>query len=184
MRTMIRLSSATAALLLLSPIATADHLQGRQNAQRKAASTAFPTVPSFTQASVTYGHFSKVYPSGYTLPSGATNTATASHSRGTGGRNAGKGRGTTSSQYDADVSQIYYIQSMCAPTITSSLSPTATSVLYIDLHYPCNIVKNATSICRIGESSGKGYNSLSAKGQQECLCDGGAGAAIWKNTVA
>lgn len=175
--------SAAVTLFWLSQSSSASFFHARQ--ESLASSTALPTVPSFTQQSFQYGAYSSVYPSGYTLPSGeasATPTITAVDSATSGGGYYGNGRSA------AQASQARYLQSMCAPDTQA----TATAYPGFDTRYPCNEVLNITYTCIYNvtaeEQPSEGTNGSliqsNPQAQQECLCPGGAGAAIWENVEA
>ena len=174
---------AAVPLLSLSQSASANFLYPRQ--KHVPISSALPTVPSFTQRSVNYGAYSSVYPSGYTLPSGpgkasATPTATADDSRST---DIGNFRGPP-----AEVSQMDYLQNMCAPERPARGRAYAT----LDLNYPCNEVLNITYTCIYNltaeEQPSNGTDGAliesGPEAQQQCLCPGGVGEAIWENVEA
>lgn len=184
--------AAAACLSLIGPTA-ADSLRGRQNSQDSSSSTAFPTVPSFSRNSYTYGWISDLYPSGYTLPTGpfvtvtstASLTATASlttTASATGGRIAGSDGYSYS---PAESSQISYLRSMCHPQPTSDGSRPTPG---FETGFPCNEVTNITHMCVYNERSSGNISSdpteQNSQAQQQCLCPGGPGAAIWENYEA
>jgi len=178
--------AAAACLSLVGPTA-AEFLQGRQNSQDSGSSTAFPTVPSFSQNSYTYGYFSQVYPSGYTVPSGAVDTGTltatlSATASATGSRIAGSNGYIYS---PAESSQLDYIRSMCVPQPTSDGSSSSPG---LDTGFPCNEVKNITFMCVYNEqslvNSSSSLTEQTSQAQQQCLCPGGPGAAIWENAEA
>jgi len=168
---------AAACLSLVGPTA-AEFLQGRQNSQDSGSSTVFPTVPSFSRNSYTYGYFSQVYPSGYTVPSGAIDTKTlTTAASATGSSNGG---GYRSPYSPAESSQSSYLQSMCLPQPTSDGSSSSPG---LDMGFPCNEVKNLTELC-IFKDPRSSPDQQNSQAQQKCLCPGGPGAAIWESSEA
>ena len=179
---------AAVTLFSLSQYASAGFFHARQ--ESLPSSTVLPTVPSFTQTSFQYGVYSSVYPSGYTLPSGprpsgeasATPTMTADSSTSSSGGDFGNGRSP------AQVSQMRYLQSMCAPDTqaTNTASPG------FGTRYPCNEVLNITYTCiynltaeeQPSEGTDGSLIESNPQSQQKCLCPGGVGAAIWENVEA
>jgi len=174
MRTTTTICWAAAACLSLARLAAAEILQGRQNGQESASSTAFPTVPSFSRNSFTYGYFTKVYPTGYTGPSGAVDTATMTK---TASATASSHAGGYGYPYNpAERSQLRYLESMCNPPTINTGSPLS---LHLDLSFPCNELRNITNMC-LYKSPGSSLQQQDSQAQQRCLCPGGPGATIWE----
>lgn len=187
MRTTTTTYWAAAACLSLFAPTVAEFLQGRQQSQDSGSSTVYPTVPSFSRNSYTYGYFSQIYPTGYTVPSGAidtkTLTSTLTAAASPTGSTQGGGYGYPYSP--AESSQVDYLRSMCVPQATSGGSPSSPS---FDTRFPCNEVKNITDMCVYDVQASKnisgGLIEHNPHAQQQCLCPGGPGAAIWENAEA
>lgn len=170
----IYLSWTATVLLALSQSAATTFLQGRQRGP-DSAYTSFPQVPSFTQASLTYGSYLQVYSTGYTVPSDAVDTVTVTATAVASSSSDAFGFG----QSPAERSQIRYLQSICAPSSSNAETE-------FDTRFPCNVVSNLTLTCIFNltsDSSGPDPAELDAQAQQQCLCPGGAGETIWENAA-
>lgn len=187
MRTTTTTYWAAAACLSLFGPTVAEYLQGRENSQDSGFSTVYPTVPSFSRNSYTYGYFSQIYPTGYTVPSGAidTKTLTSTLMATASATVSSHGGGYGYPYSPAESSQADYLGSMCFPQATSGGSPSSPS---FDTGYPCNEVKNITDMCvydvQASMNSSGDLIEQKPQAQQQCLCPGGPGAAIWENAEA
>ena len=139
MRSTISLSLRAVTFITFSHVAIAVILEGRRPVHSEvthAARFTFPTVPSFSAPTFTYGTFSQVYPSGYTLPSAPSITTAASSSAVTtshGGHRIGP---------TLDAEQMY-LSSMCEPQGTHRPK----GLLDWDQRFPCNRVSNSSNTC-------------------------------------
>ena len=135
-----------------------------------------PSVSSFS-----YGDFSDVYPSGYTLPPSPSLTgifASEASAEAAAASKASSAAQASSSSVDEHLSpKNMYLDKMCSP-ISSKGVP--------DQDYPCNKAVTLASTCVYGEDyankSTRGVappypppKDRSAKDQQQCLCPGGKG---------
>ena len=137
-----------------------------------------PTVPSFSGPTFTYGAFTDVYPSGYTLPppfptitstiSGSANPSFSSTVEFLGGGHHAKDS---------------YLRSMCAPRATGN----AKAETGRDQNFPCNRIPNSTYTCifnatiRVVDEDGATLSEVSPQAQQECFCSGGRGNRLWED---
>ena len=147
MRPPISLSLYAATSVILSHVAIAVVLEGRRPAHSEvihaAGVTTFPTVPSFSAPTFTYGAFSQLYPSGYTLPSAPSITTDASSSA------------VTTSHRDYRIgptldAEQTYLSSMCEPQGTHRPK----GLLDWDQRFPCNRVSNSSNTCICKDISG------------------------------
>lgn len=140
MRSTISLSLCAVTSIIFSHAAIAIILEGRRPALSEIAHvarvTTFPTVPSFSAPAFTYGAFSQVYPSGYTLPS-APFITTAASSSAVPTSHRGHGFGST---LDAEE---MYLSSMCEPQGTHRPK----GLWDWDQRFPCNRVSDSSNTC-------------------------------------
>ena len=146
-----------------------------------AAISNLPTVPSFSGPTFTYGAFTEVYPSGYTLPSpfptvtSAVSTSASRSSSSTVGP-VGYGQHTRDS----------YLRSMCAPRATGGAKGDLLET-GLDQKFPCNRVQNSTYTCVFNatyqdvDEDGATLNQVNPQAQQECFCPGGRGYRVWED---
>ena len=142
------------------------------------AITSFPTVPSFSGPTFTYGAFTDVYPSGYTLPPPfPTITSTVSRSANPSFSSTVEFLGYGHHTKDS------YLRSMCAPRATGE--PKAETGW--DQNFPCNRIPNSTYTCifnatfRVVGEDGATLSEVSPHAQQEGFCSGGKGNRLWED---
>lgn len=182
MRSSIEFSFCAFTSVTFSYVTFAVVLEGRDPARsditRAAQATTFPTVPAFSAPSFTYGAFSEIYPSGYTLPTAPFITATASSF--TISKPSGPHELSPS-----EIAEDAYLGAMCAPQPTSSQGLSAG-----DQNFPCNRVTNSSVTCIYNATlqdfddqaeGGQQLRAVSAQAQKDCLCPGGKGERIWEN---
>ena len=148
-----------------------------------AAISNLPTVPSFSGPTFTYGAFTEVYPSGYTLPPPfPTETSAVSES--------------ASSSFTSTVEYLghghntkdVYLRSMCEPRAKATGDPRAEAGR--DPKFPCNRLQNYTYTCvfnatyEVVDEHGASLNEVSPKKQQQCFCSGGRGNGFWEDAAA
>lgn len=202
MRSTISLSLCALTSLTLSHAAIAVILEGRRPAHSEAIHvakvTTYPTVPSFSAPAFTYGAFSQVYPSGYTLPSAPLITTAASRSA------IPTSQGSHGFGSTLDTEQVY-LSTMCAPQGTHHPK----GVLDWAQRFPCNRVSNSSNTCicencasihHLGNAKYEIYldnatfdeleehfirdiplYQVDAQAQKECLCPGGKGERVWED---
>ena len=140
MRSTISLSLCAVTSTIVPHVAIAAILEGRRPAHSEVFSVAqvtkFPTVPSFSAPTFTYGVFSQVYPSGYTLPSAPSITIAASSSA------VPTRHGHHGAVPTLDAEQMY-LSSMCEPQGTHR----SKGLLDSDQKFPCNRVLNSSNTC-------------------------------------
>ena len=135
-----------------------------------------PSVSSFS-----YGDFSEIYPSGYTLPPSPSLTgvfASEASAEAAAASKASSAAQPSGSSIDEHLSpKNVYLEKMCSP-ISGKGVP--------DQDYPCNRAVTLASTCVYGDeyanSSTRGVappypppKDRNAKDQQQCLCPGGKG---------
>ena len=134
------------------------------------------SVPTFT-----YGHFSDIYPSGYTPPPSPTLTGIFASEASAESVAASKASATTATSnwpsYGEESPKNLYLDSMCQPISDNGVP---------DQAFPCNRAATLVSTCVFGEEYAKNATMAiappspppeerSPADQQRCLCPGGKG---------